>query len=695
MPSVLTWIVAVEQYTPPDGAAKSDLDFPTPVSRRALEWAEWLTTQSDIRLLLNIAVPAGSAERTRLEKLTPLAVNAAEAHLATAAALRSALRVVTTPPIADVLLLLWIGHGVMNERRRFLLVQDASDPTTLHSWDVHSLLQRLRSGDGPALQIGAFDACAQRLETPPHEDLGGDGSAQRRQHYYFAATAAAVAAPTVLEDSVASILLDGLKAGPWPPEPAPLHVLVQGRMDKLASGPIRWEFTTGSGDLWSAPGSSAEVDARIKQAARAADMHETLFRHLFKELDGTGRTPAELAQAVLADTVTAFAGGGLAATLLPAALQRVRRVAPWVTPLTRLHLGLPHWNELASRVAADDGRTTPRFAELIEVLLWAIDMGVTTDQRGERAFLKLLLLAGKEATRSVPGSAAATKALEDLIEADAAFAPLLADAKAAATLSERPLVLLVELLLPQGGGAPVLGKAWLLQDVTLEPAPEIELDGPPGLQLITLIEHVRTRTQRPLRVQLLAPTELLCGSREWVSYCFDETDDAADAVDIDTLVPMSWRWRDRLLKKADPRFAHGNWRARAQQAQLQARQRASLICRFDDEPPAPGGAAADLLALSARPPGPSDRGPRRATFMKTLVQGHPYMVWPAGDTADVAQLKAAVVAWLNQQQFLDLPEGYAACRGAGGLPNLVLFLDEPEHNPYEQVGQLRSMAAIP
>jgi hypothetical protein len=699
MPSVLAWIVAIERHT--SGAnGICPLDFQVPVSRRALEWAEWLAQQADTRLLLNIAVAPGSQERQRVAALAPQALNAAQAHLATSAALHEALTLATTPPVADVLLLLWIGHGVLINEQRFALIEDSLDAEHARSWDIGSLLKRLRSGEGPGLQIGAFDTCAQELNIHPgSEDLGGAGGAARQQHFYFAASAGFIASPNPSEESLASIVLDALKAVPWPPEPASLFTKVKPRADRLPSQAVPLEWTAGSGELRSRGGTQSDADAELARVAREAAIGDIFFRHLWKALQGGPRTPAELGRALQAQRLDAFvdtlrAEDANAAEALQVAAARVRRVEPWIVPLARLHLRLAHWSNLAQQVASSDGRTAPGFAELRQLLLWTVDMaGVDAggSARGDKALLELMVLAGREAQRSVPDSAAAVADLRARLQASPDLAPLLPQADAAAQLPQRPLVLLVELQMRQDRPEPKLGKHWLLHDDRLEPGSDLEdSDLDAGDQLMDLIDTVQRSTGRVPRVELLAPTELLCGDRQWVSYSFDGTD-VAQRIDIDTLVPVYWRWRDRM-KGTNPRVAQGTWRQRALDAQQRAAQRQALSCRFDDEPAA--AQPPDFLGFVARPPRPNEQGQRRAAFLNALVQGHPYMLWPAVEAVDPAALKARVTEWLGQQTFQDLPEGYANARSRGLLPNLVLFLDEPERNPYPQLTRLRPIGAV-
>ena len=286
MPGVLAWIVAVERHTPPAGAG-SPLDFKAPVSRRALDWAEWLAGQAGVRLLLNVAAAPASDELKRLGALCagPVVLNAAQAARADGASLHESLRLLTAGPPADVLLLLWIGHGVMRDRQRYLLHQDSRDAANLRSWDVDSLLQHLRSDKAPPLQLGVLDTCAQVLtEQPGHEKLGGAGRALRSQHFYFAATAAAIASLNPFEPTLASVALQSLKGVAWPPQPAAFDADLQPRLAAMPSRPIRLEWTQGSGDLWSSRGASGSDDigrAELSKQAERSQLSEVFFRHLW------------------------------------------------------------------------------------------------------------------------------------------------------------------------------------------------------------------------------------------------------------------------------------------------------------------------------------------------------------------------------------------------------------------------------
>jgi len=197
MAAVLAWIVAVERHQPRAGRP-SPLDFPAAISRRALEWAEWLATRAGTRLLLNVNAAPGSPEHQRVQALQAQVLNPADAHRADARALHDAVDEIVRLPAADkdILLVLWIGHGVMSNRQRLLLNEDSRDAGNLRTWDLDSLLHRLRSKGVPMLQLGVIDSCAQYLsQAPGFETLQALGEpAQPSQYFYFAATAAGVVA---------------------------------------------------------------------------------------------------------------------------------------------------------------------------------------------------------------------------------------------------------------------------------------------------------------------------------------------------------------------------------------------------------------------------------------------------------------------------------------------------------------------
>ncbi|VTU15152.1 hypothetical protein H6CHR_00136 [Variovorax sp. PBL-H6] len=715
MASILAWIVAVECHAAPPGKRNS-LDFKAPVSLRALEWAEWLRDRAEVELLMNVSATPGSDEAARVDTLRPRLLNGAEAHRADAASLRASLGKLARTPPADVLLLLWIGHGVMNNRQRYLLTQDTEDLENLQSWDLDSLLQHLRSARMPPLQIGAIDSCAQVIsDRPGNVQLSGTGKTSRLQHFYFSSTAAAIASLNPFEPTLASMALDVLKAIEWPPSPRPLDALLMDRVAGLASRPVRFEWTQGSGDQWSSRFGSGDDDRAMAANARRAQLSEVLFRHLWLDLASTGETPAALAKAIRGDTLEALAkkieGNAPDAPepdLLRDAWDRVKLVQQWAPRLATLGLSVPQWTELARHLANEDARHAPQFAELRELLLWSLDMNrdVTRNQgRAHAALLRLMLMAMNQAAE--PGAPArstdAAARLDAELKADPLMAPLLAAVQPTADLPKGSVVIYIELEHRANALEPSVQRYWLLRDSVIEPGADLELEGPMGEQLNTLINHVQRDEARPVRVELLAPFLLLCGQREWLSYSVDigeltgnpaDTGAALQRVELDAVWPICWRWKERLQGK-EAKLQPALWQQRGRQAQERARASEQLHCRFDDEQRAAGEDEAHVLGLIYLPPSPSQRGRNLGKFFKHLIDGEPYMVWPGAEPDDAAAFKNTVRAWLAGQRLNKLPEALCQARSGSKLPELVLFLDEPDRNPYAQTQRLQTLGTAP
>ena len=698
---VTAWIVAVEHHTPSNGAP-SPLDFRSPVANRALEWAEWLKDQPNARLVLNIACTPGSTNAQRLEALRSVAVNAKQADRADSASLHNSVRIIKNTPAQDTLLLLWIGHGILSNSERFLLHQESIDQQNLRSWEVASVLQHLRSTPAPGAQIGIFDTCAQVIDvTPANERLGGTGDAVLKQHYFFSATAGAIASLSKDKDTLASFGLDVLKKTAWPPQPEAFQDELVARMHALPSMPIAWEWTAGSGDLWSRRGrhadSAAHAQAELNRHAERSNIGEAFFLHLWRELEGTSISAPQLAQALRVDDIDSVivglraAGMRIQAIALERAWARVQLVHKWVKPLAGLELLLEKWIDLARRVGDEDGRSVPPFSELRELLLWTVDMGNGVGenaQRTARALVRLILLARGESASSFSSPQRARTALEALLEADPVLGPLRASVAADLPDLESAIVLLVELDLAERAKEPHINRCWLVREGKIYPGPEVVRRPRMGDSLNEVVDGVMSGHGGPLRVELLAPFSLLSGRREWVSYCVDNASEAVqgNTLGVDTMVPVYWRWRERMAK-ADLRFKAGVWEKDAKTIRERVRERDTLRCHFNDESGKAvvvASAEADVLGLVYLPPGPGEAGARRVEFLNALTLGHPYMIWPSSKPADLGELKTAIRTMLANARIDTLPEGYReACRFRT-VPDITLFLDEPERNPYSQ-----------
>lgn len=702
MAGVIAWIVAIEGYTPSRGVA-SPLDFPAPVSKRAFEWADWLIQQPKTRLVLNISLRAQATpqERDRLTALAVQAGNTPTAQCANANALHEALRIVKDAP-ESTLLLVWMGHGVMLDGHRYLLHQDSIDVDDMRTWDIGSLLQHLRTGNAPDLQIGIFDACAQvGIAAPGNEHLGGSGDAARLQYFYFAALPSTQVSLNPDEPTASSIALQALRAVAWPPQPQDFDAELQSWANKLSPPLTAWEWTQGSGDRWSHRLAGVVQPADIERLARQYQVPAVVLRHLWDDHASLPVTLDALASALHQQRAEALIAGFEAqavpgAELMRAAWQRVQRIEPWVPLLGALKLGLGQWIWLAELVTDDGGRIAPKFTELRELLLWALAMGGAPgpgNVRAESSLLRLMLLASREAGKA---AAAAVQDLRSAFDADPVFAQLLPNVEPRVQLPHEPVVLLVELAAARRGAEPTISRHWVMHDDHFGPPDTTPLEGPFASQLNTLIDRVHDQTgrARPLRIELLAPAELLAARREWLAYRIDgKRPKPGDGIELDSFWPLYWRARDRLQR--NPAWQAAAWPTHAEKVRRRANARAGLRCRFDDDldgdlddPPPPRNDS-DVHGL-VWSPGPRDTGDKRARFLQAIVQGSPYMVWPVDPPDDVRALKKQVRHWFGDQTLPQLPERYRDARREGTLPLLVLFIDEPDRNPYAARLQLPS-----
>jgi hypothetical protein len=108
-----------------------------------------------------------------------------------------------------------------------------------------------------------------------------------------------------------------------------------------------------------------------------------------------------------------------------------------------------------------------------------------------------------------------------------------------------------------------------------------------------------------------------------------------------------------------------------------------LLCRFSErDPPAP------VRGLDYLPPQDSRQ------FQKALVAGDPYMVWPGVEPADCQGFQSGVRQWLEQHGLDELPQALRRARLLDELPSLVLFIDEPDSNPYSRIRKLQTVRTV-
>jgi len=444
-----------------------------------------------------------------------------------------------------------------------------------------------------------------------------------------------------------------------------------------------------------------EVKTEFLKQEKRSRLPVPLFQYLWRELgsrpDLLGRLAAaardgDQAVAELAASLAAQDADAAESDLLRDAWRRIRQVRAWETRAATLQLPLIRWQGLAALVAATDAREPPPFSNLLSLLLWSMDLSV--QGRDRAALTQLLWLAAQASRLEGPAGQRRADVLVEAIEADEALQPHLAPARNGPALPTGPVRVHVELELD--GDRPRLANCWVQeQRGVLAPAGELPAGASLGEQLESLAKAVQKRGERDIHVEMMAPLILLCGKRDWTSYgnAFGKFAGLQDKIRRRNFCEdwaVSWRWRERLENEPEARPAE--WQDRGRKVAIHASQSAHLVCRFDDEPAAE--APAHLVALTYVPPAPKATDRNLDAFFDALLEGHPYMLWP-GDECAAGEFKAAVQGHVGGKRVSELPESLRRARSSGPLKHAVLFVDEPDCNPYELLGRFATSDASP
>lgn len=436
----------------------------------------------------------------------------------------------------------------------------------------------------------------------------------------------------------------------------------------------------------------------LKQDKRSG-LKVPLFRYLWDELGNPADLLAPLAEAVLTRKVDQLVqslsekdSDSPEAALLRSAWSRVQLVLDWEPRAEALGLPLSRWRDVTAVVADTDARTTPRFAGLRDVLLWAVNLG---ELARAQATLTQLLWLGSEAGRR-DGAQAEADTLLALIEADTALQPHLTKARAGPPPPTLPVRLYVELELPAGQATPSIQRHW----VELHHWPVLgtaEAAGSLAEQLQALASSLEDRLgTRKLHVELMAPLMLLCPQSDWMSYSVDvshlyDEPGATLTKDFGDDFVVTWRWRQRLQDL--PESNAKGWQERAPKVIAKADQCAALVCHFADEQPSP--ADVHVVGLHFLPPTLSNKQRNREQFLRTLQRGDPYLLWHCDEAVACNDFKASVRQHIVDKHITELPEALRAARHEGQLKDAVLFVDEPTRNPYKPMGQAKASFTTP
>ena len=263
---VKAWIVAIEKYGQATGQNPpgDPLDIEAAVGTWALDLAEFLVEKANVpkgNVTLNLSLAPRNDYSERLRKLGIEWKGATQAELQNSAFGR------LQGSKDDTLLIYWVGHGIRDERARYLLCADSRSPGNLVALTADSLLRHLRDEGFPGTQMGFFEACAQKHPSPHTFEFSSDDRGSQRQFFYFAASANEFAPADLDRPGFSSEVLKHLKAHGQVPQnpPAFFQELNQAFEDLHACGllqsrPFDLQYTRGSGDQWSRPG--------YRQAAR-------------------------------------------------------------------------------------------------------------------------------------------------------------------------------------------------------------------------------------------------------------------------------------------------------------------------------------------------------------------------------------------------------------------------------------------
>jgi vWA-MoxR associated protein C-terminal domain len=679
MPDTHVWIVAVESYTAPDQDLSSPLDVQTPIAGAALELATLIKRRDPTALMmLNVS------HRARPEYLAPLADLEAQGVVVAGCTQRELVASLRALRGGNTLIVYWVGHGVMYGDKRSVLTSESVSPSDLWALDINTLLKHLRSSSYAPIQLGFIDCCAQMVTTKPTLlALNGEGKKARRQYFYFSSSATEVAPANTRGPGFTRAVIDCLRDQVGPYDPTVLHRPLMARLDALKGGtkPNSLQWTAGSGDLWSHAG--VEPNDQIETEARRCHLSRGEFEHLILALRGTESCPPErLSRALLAkngvgDLVVEFQRefpGAAWVDLFIDAFSRLalaRRIAPVAESLG---LFWKDWLSLHAQLASFELHPSAEGSghrSLVELLLATLDCAEPA--RGHDACIRLLELASRAIEALRPEVA---ERLRAFLLADATLGPRLPDAIAGLPSSKGETYLLVALTSAGEPHIPSIEAAWLYGD---GPPDTLAIDNGIGTlaeQLNDLIQRARFRfPHRPLVVELLAPSELICMPKQWLEL---EISELGVTVWLEEMHSVALRWKTRM--RGNKLLQPATWIQRAAEHRARRRRDVAVICTFADD-----GNVGDVVALTAPGPAPNRPLSEFSAFFDALLRGHPYMCWPRSQPEHLAAYRQAICQLVSANALPALAEGLRVAKEKHHpqLTDLMLLIDDPERNPYE------------
>ncbi len=675
-PKVVAWAIAIERY---DAAG---LNITQPVGDWAARFVQLANRRGVDRIVFSSSLKSGIDP---IEFLAGVPAEKIKLTDATQTGLRNAFQYLQD---FDVLLLYWVGHGIMAPARQ-LLCSDSADMSDLASIVTDSLLKRLCGSTFPQLQIGFFECCAQTVASGVSSlNLSGDDSGRPSQFFYYAASQGEVASASTAKEGFSTTILKQLDTAQfWPPEPRPLFSTIQTELDKLSGSmrPLQLEKTNGSGDVWSI---LYGKDLALQEQAKSARCTLPQFLWLWKYAQRCNVSAEQLADAILDRTEKPFLErvrennpGSSGPKLLKSAFEQVRHERQFEPLCMALRLPWAEWTGFFRRVVNEEMLDSKQTCDDIASLLFGV-LDQANIEKGLQAFAKLLELAARRT--SLPG---ARKKLRAALKKDLPKAYKGALERMGPDSEWSYLQLDVDVSAETG--KPTLIKAWLYPNVNNR-SQQIDLAGGDCLadEINGIVQRVLSEyPERSLAIELLLPTTLISISKEMLLL---EDAELGLSTCIEEKFPIIVRWKNRMQDRGNK--YRGTWISSSSKTLERADGAQQFICSW-----VPGqGQPADfhVLALAFAGPSPADPNRNRKPFFEELTRGEPYMCWPREEFADTATSQAyrdSTNQFFGQgvmpSLLLQLPKE----RRDAPLGGAVLLVDLPERNPYDSNSNLLPM----
>lgn len=674
------WIVAVECYGPTD-IDGGTLDIPASIGERALELARAFAERDpQAHIVLSCSLPETAGYREQLARLP-------EAIVQTNATQQALQDVLPKLHGDGTLLIYWIGHGVMAGNKRQLLCADSRDISDLRAIDVDSLLTRLRSEVFPRVQIGFFDACAQPVAPLSVLALGGGSEVPTNQYFYFSASAAEVAAADTSSSGFSGTVIGLLTdlAQPFPPEPIPLFDELGRRFNdlQLSTRGFPLQRTNGSGEMWDYL--EVPADRKLGHFARAARCSPGEFDYL-RNAVADCVDDQRLCDALRGDCMDSLLnelhgaskqGQRVHGQLLHDAWQRLQLARELECLCLRIGLSWREWQELCQQVVALDNLQTPPSDSLATLLVGLLDQ--KNPGCGLDSCIRLLALAARRVRSNRPGSIGN---FEAEARGKAQLTARWDNAVAILPQPDGPIFLLLGLHYDTAAEALSITESWLYQDNEIDPTWKVGFRaGSLVEQMNELIQIAKVRYARPIIVELLAPSVLLCSPRELFELVDNEL---GTRTWLEAQCALVLRWHDRM--KGGWRLQQGNWVEESQAKSRFVESNPDLDIGWSNEPQ-----VGHIVGLTF--PGPSLNEPKRnqSSFFSALLKGHPWMCWPRVEPADPVAFKERVSDFIRRHGPLQARQPHALAEALRRersndqdliLCSLWLFIDDPKRNPY-------------